>query len=431
MVGENGAGKSTLMRVLGGEHRPDAGEIRIDGKAVRLSGPVDAIARGHQRHPPGDGAGPRSDRGGEHLPRRASGPDRLGRAEREGARPDRAARLRHLAAPHGVGAFGRTPAGGGDRESPVAQGPACWYSTNRPRCCRWAMRSGSSTSSGGFGAVAWGSSTISHRLDEIYAISDRITVLKGRPQGRYRDAPGSAGGRSDPHDGRAPAEPALRGEARALRRRGDPEGGSADASQRDQRRVLHAPPGRGRGSGRARGFGSDGGGAGDLRGRSDRLGDADAPWAALQAERAEVRREGRDRAGAGGPQGPGRGPRHGHRQECDDGAHRAGDAGGLLLARGGAADRAAADRRPAHQARHHDGPGIEPVGRQPAEGRAREVVPRGRRGGDPRRAHARRRRGRQDRDLFADPPDGVRGEGGARHLLRNMRSCSGSATGCW
>ena len=46
MVGENGAGKSTLMRVLGGEHRPDAGEIRIDGKAVRLSGPVDAIARG-------------------------------------------------------------------------------------------------------------------------------------------------------------------------------------------------------------------------------------------------------------------------------------------------------------------------------------------------------------------------------------------------
>ena len=46
MVGENGAGKSTLMRVLGGEHRPDAGEIRIDGEAVRLSGPVDAIARG-------------------------------------------------------------------------------------------------------------------------------------------------------------------------------------------------------------------------------------------------------------------------------------------------------------------------------------------------------------------------------------------------
>ncbi|MEY8141195.1 sugar ABC transporter ATP-binding protein [Falsihalocynthiibacter sp. CO-5D18] len=46
MVGENGAGKSTLMRVLGGELRPDAGHIKIEGDLVRLSGPTDAIGRG-------------------------------------------------------------------------------------------------------------------------------------------------------------------------------------------------------------------------------------------------------------------------------------------------------------------------------------------------------------------------------------------------
>jgi ABC-type uncharacterized transport system ATPase subunit len=46
LVGENGAGKSTLMNVLYGLVHPDAGEILIDGKTARISGPRDAIARG-------------------------------------------------------------------------------------------------------------------------------------------------------------------------------------------------------------------------------------------------------------------------------------------------------------------------------------------------------------------------------------------------
>jgi ABC-type sugar transport system ATPase subunit len=46
LVGVNGAGKSTLMNVLGGIHRPDAGEIRIDGKGVVFNSPKDAGRRG-------------------------------------------------------------------------------------------------------------------------------------------------------------------------------------------------------------------------------------------------------------------------------------------------------------------------------------------------------------------------------------------------
>jgi len=46
LVGENGAGKSTLMNVLYGLVHPDSGEIVINGKPVRISGPRDAITNG-------------------------------------------------------------------------------------------------------------------------------------------------------------------------------------------------------------------------------------------------------------------------------------------------------------------------------------------------------------------------------------------------
>ncbi|MEM9480886.1 MAG: sugar ABC transporter ATP-binding protein [Verrucomicrobiota bacterium] len=46
LVGENGAGKSTLIKILGGAHQPDTGEIFIDGKPVQLPSPIAAQAAG-------------------------------------------------------------------------------------------------------------------------------------------------------------------------------------------------------------------------------------------------------------------------------------------------------------------------------------------------------------------------------------------------
>ncbi len=46
LIGENGAGKSTLMKILMGDHHPDAGQIEVDGRIRKFASPHDALAAG-------------------------------------------------------------------------------------------------------------------------------------------------------------------------------------------------------------------------------------------------------------------------------------------------------------------------------------------------------------------------------------------------
>jgi rhamnose transport system ATP-binding protein len=46
LVGENGAGKSTVVKMLAGVHQPDAGELLIEGQPVVLTGPAAAQSVG-------------------------------------------------------------------------------------------------------------------------------------------------------------------------------------------------------------------------------------------------------------------------------------------------------------------------------------------------------------------------------------------------
>ncbi len=177
VVGENGAGKTTLMRVLAGVTRPDEGTIRIDGKRVTFRSAADAARAGvgmvHQHFTLVPvftvlenlllGAEP------GFLPGRAAPPEVRKAAERLGFLPDLDARVSGLT----VGERQRVEIlrtlSRGARilvldEPTAVLTPA--ETRDFFRTLRNLAREGH--------AVVF----ISHRLEEVRAASDRVTVMR-------------------------------------------------------------------------------------------------------------------------------------------------------------------------------------------------------------------------------------------------------------
>ena len=197
LLGQNGAGKSTLIKVLAGAHRPDAGEITVAGAPVSFGSPQAADAGRDRHHLPGAGPGPRAVGRGERRARPRAGPARLHPAA---ATPRSVARalLRRLGHPEipPRRELGRLSAAGQqvvsmaralarDARLIVMDEPSAVLDPEEVQNLFRVIRE---LTADGVAVVY-----ISHRLEEIRQIGDRVTVLKdGRTVARNlpaRDTP--------------------------------------------------------------------------------------------------------------------------------------------------------------------------------------------------------------------------------------------------
>ena len=192
LMGENGAGKSTLIKALTGVYPIDSGSIAVAGETARL--------QQHRRRP-----------GRRHLDRLPGSqplPEPLGRRERH-ARP-RAARAgaastgrpthreaaRHLAEPRVCSIDTRSMLSSHSiaiqqlvaiSRAMVLDARGARSSTSRPRASTAARSSSCSRVIRDLRDRGVAILFVSHFLDQVYEISDRITVLRnGKLVGEYR-----------------------------------------------------------------------------------------------------------------------------------------------------------------------------------------------------------------------------------------------------
>ena len=207
LMGENGAGKSTLIKIMAGLHQPDTGEILVNGtaRAVRLA--ARRACRGHRHRAPGAAAVSGTDGGREHLPRPARRRRRSARIDwtdhapprPRAARHPRLPRTRHR--PEGGKPFGRPTASASRSPAPWRRTPASLIMDEptaalaeadvqrlmdivRKLCARGV-------------AIVY----VSHRMPEIFALADRVTVLR---DGSHVGTKADRRGRREParlHDG--------------------------------------------------------------------------------------------------------------------------------------------------------------------------------------------------------------------------------------
>jgi ABC-type sugar transport system ATPase subunit len=182
LVGENGAGKSTLMKIVHGLYTLDEGTLEVGGEVVEFSSPRDAEAAGIAMIPQELDLFPELSVTenlfvGRHRPRTA-----WGTLDRNTMRAEARRRLSSLgvdldvtttvmrlsAANQQIVAIARALVG--EAKAVVMDEPTASLTERETQQLFGII---SDLTSGGVGVVY-----ISHRMDEIFTISDRITVLR-------------------------------------------------------------------------------------------------------------------------------------------------------------------------------------------------------------------------------------------------------------
>jgi simple sugar transport system ATP-binding protein len=188
LVGDNGAGKSTFIKILSGTERPDSGTIEIDGQPVRFAAPGDAQRCGIETVYQ-DLAIAESLDAGENVflgrERLRPGPlGRLGFVDRRAMRRETAAHLRELGIRlPSVGSPCEALSGGQKQAVAVARAavwgrrillmdePAAALGVRQTRQVLDLIRR--SRDEKGLSIIF-----ISHNVDQVLAVADRVTVLR-------------------------------------------------------------------------------------------------------------------------------------------------------------------------------------------------------------------------------------------------------------
>lgn len=182
LMGENGAGKSTLMKIVHGLYPADEGALEVDGEVVEFSSPRDAEAAGIAMIPQELDLFPELTIAenlfvGRHRPR-----TRWGTLDQNAMRAEARQRLRSLGVDLDVTAAVKQLSAANQQIVAIARalvGEAKAVVMDEPTASLTArevqqlFRIISELTSSGVGVVY-----ISHRMDEIFKVSDRITVLR-------------------------------------------------------------------------------------------------------------------------------------------------------------------------------------------------------------------------------------------------------------